>query len=68
MSSGTYDLMLGLIPLRLEVQVVAECVFATFVRCCEDDVHVELSPSLLIDAEGRLLERCTAVSMPSSSM
>jgi hypothetical protein len=59
----TYDLVLGLVSLRLEVEVVLECVLATLVCCCEDNAHVELSPSLLVDAERRLLERYATISM-----
>lgn len=55
---GTYDLVLGIVALRLEVEVVAQCVLAALVCCREDNCHVELAPSLLIDAERRLLERC----------
>lgn len=62
---ATYDLVLGLVALRLEVKVVVEGVLAALVRRREDDAHVELSPSLLVNAEWRLLERCTPVSMHS---
>ena len=62
-SGKTYDLVLGLIPLRLEVEVVLERVLAALVCCCEDDAHVKLSPTLLVDAEWRLLEGYAVVSM-----
>lgn len=56
----TYDLVLGLVALGLEVEVVAERVLAALVRGGEHNGHVELAPALLVDAERRLLERCGA--------
>lgn len=64
---ATYHLVLGLVALGLEVEVVAERVLAALVGCCEDDGHVKLSPSLLFDAERRLLDCCTPVSGASSA-
>ena len=55
-------MVLSLIPFTLKVEIVAECVFTAFVCCCKNDAHVEFSPSLLVDAEGRLLERYTPIS------
>jgi hypothetical protein len=50
--------MLGLVALRLEVEVVLERVVAALANSRQDDGHVKLSPALLIDAEGRLLDDC----------
>jgi hypothetical protein len=41
---------------------VAQRVLAALVRCGENNGHVELSPSLLVNAEWRLLERCPTIS------
>jgi hypothetical protein len=62
----TYHLVLGLVALRLKVEVVAEGMLAALVGCCEDDGHVKLSPSLLFDAEWCLLDCCTLVSGAST--
>ena len=55
--------MLGLVPLRLKVEVVLERVVAALANTCQDNGHVELSPTLLIDAERRLLDDCSSVSI-----
>jgi hypothetical protein len=54
----TYDLVLGLVALRLEVEIVIQRVVAALVDRREHDAHVELAPALLVDAERRLLEDC----------
>jgi hypothetical protein len=54
----TYHLVLGLVALRLEVEVVVERVVAALADCGEHNGHVKLAPALLIDAERRLLEHC----------
>lgn len=48
--------MSRLVPSLLKVQVVRDVVF--LVRSEEADRHVELTPSLLFDPEGRVLESC----------
>lgn len=53
---STYNLVLGLVSLGLEVEVMVEGVVAALADSSEDDGHVELAPALLINAEGRLLE------------
>jgi len=48
--------VLGLITLRLEVEVVLEGVITALANSGQDNAHVELTPTLLIDAERRLLD------------
>jgi hypothetical protein len=49
--------MLRLIPLALKVQIMLQRMLAPAVRARKHDIHVELAPALLVDAERRLLER-----------
>lgn len=51
----TYQDVLGLVAVLSEVQVVTDEV--RLVRS-ELDLHVELTPSFFLDAEGRVLEDC----------
>lgn len=59
--------MLGLVALRLEIEVVLKCVVAALAYSRQDNAHVEFTPSLLLDAERRLLEHCACVSPPALS-
>lgn len=54
--------MLGLVALRLEVKVVVEGMVAAFADSGEYDGHIELTPALLVEAEGWLLDHCVRVS------
>ena len=55
----TYELLQTLVTFLLEVQVVEDGLFTLGLReGCENDRHVELAPSLLLDPEGSLLETC----------
>jgi hypothetical protein len=59
---GTHNLVLGFVALRLEVEVVIERVVAALANSGQDDGHVKLTPTLLVDAERRLLDCCWLVS------
>ncbi len=43
----TYNWMLGLISFTLEVEVMVDRMVATLVKASQDDLQIELSPSLL---------------------
>jgi hypothetical protein len=58
--------MLGLVTLRLEVEVVLERMVTALANTRQDNGHVELSPTLLVDAERRLLDDCSLSVFPSS--
>lgn len=58
----TYHLVLGLVALRLKVEVMVECVVAAFAHSGQDDGHLELTPALLVDTERGLLDDCVAIS------
>lgn len=53
---STYDNVFAFIPLLREVQIVANGVIASPVERRERNLHVEFTPSLLVDLERRLLE------------
>jgi hypothetical protein len=48
----------ALVALLLEVQVVGQSVLARLAGAngCEDNLHIELAPTLLVDPEGRAAE------------
>jgi hypothetical protein len=48
--------VLGLVALRLEVEVVFQRVVATLADGRQHNLHVKLAPALLFDAERRLLD------------
>lgn len=54
--------MLGLITLRLEIEVMIEGMVTTFTYSGEHNGHIKLSPTLFIDAERRLLKYYNVVS------
>jgi len=47
--------VLRLILVALKVEIVGNGVVSTFVGSGHDDLHIELTPSFLFDAEWRLL-------------
>jgi hypothetical protein len=51
-----HDLVLGLVALRLEVEVVFQRVVTTLADGRQHNLHVKLAPALLFDAERRLLD------------
>lgn len=59
----------ALVALLLEVEVVAEGVVVGLAAAngSKNDLHVELTPSLLVDGERWLLERCHVVVSSSST-
>ncbi len=59
---GTHNLVLGFVALRLEVEVMIERVVSALANGGQDDGHVKLTPTLLVDAERRLLDYCWPVS------
>lgn len=56
---ATDDGMLGLVSVALKVQVVRNRMITTLVHGREDDLHVELSPSFLLNSERWAREGCT---------
>ena len=59
----THHLMLGLVTLRLKVEVVLECVVTALADGGQDNGHVKLAPTLLVDAKGWLLNDCFRINM-----
>lgn len=65
----TYDDVGSLVLLMLKVQIMRQRMVPALVRPRKHDRHVEFTPALLLDLEGRLLERCLQLAnvlMPSS--
>jgi hypothetical protein len=54
---STYHRVCRLVSLRLEVQIVVYRVVAALVCARENNLHIELAPTLLFDLKGWLLER-----------
>ena len=54
----TNHCMLGFVMLALEVEIMWNDMFTTFVDSCEVDLHVEFTPSLFLNAERWALESC----------
>ena len=54
----TNHCMLGFVMLALEVEIMWNDMFATFVDSCEVNLHVEFTPSLFLNTERWALESC----------
>ena len=54
-----YKVMSCLICVALKVQVVYHILIASLFDCSQHDLHIELTPTLLGDAEWRLSNDCT---------